>query len=687
MKNKFIHTILFFLFGFIIFVTYKNWFLLPDIIGGDWPYYFEQTFLDLAFPPLSWASWRGNGFGGIDIAYSLHIFEHFIILGTTILHIPWNVISKIAWFGTFLLLMSFSASYLHRIIFPEIGIWYRFIAVFIYSLNTYILLVASGGQMGYALGYAIAPLVCGLFIKSTFLKNKIYITKEIILNSILFGFLLMIDVRITYMVLFIIGIYYLYIIFFTKIKKIKTTIVILLPISFGFLLNLAWILPLVFLKQNIVNEVSQIYTSSASIRFFSFADFSHALGLVHPNWPENIFGKTYFMKAEFLLFPMLAYSSLLFINMKQKAHSTNMILFFAFLGLTGAFLAKGANEPFGQLYIWMFEYIPGFVMFRDPTKWYVLIVMSYSVLIPFSVYKISLLLKSKQKFLINSKNRIINLQYLFLLLIILYLLFLVRPAFFGQLGGTFKKHEIPKEYITLATFMDKQPEFFRTMWVPRQSRFTYASSEHRAVEALSFYDATSSAQVITEIRKESSSQQLEDLGIKYIIVPYDSFGEIFQKNRKYNSQEYEYVVKELKKIKWLKELPGFGKIAVFQMQTHKDHFYLLNDGSVSYDVKNTTQYQLQVNTEEKNQLIFSENYNPYWVAYVNGNKIVPTKTKQGYMEFSIPEKGVYDMVVIFLQQQYYIFGFVVSLIVLAILIIVLILLKYKNFFKYLKNTL
>ena len=64
------------------------------------------------------------------------------------------------------------------------------------------------------------------------------------------------------------------------------------------------------------------------------------------------------------------------------------IRFFLILSLLGVFLAKGSNEPFGQIYIWLFEHIPGFVMFRDPTKWYMLIAVSYSVLIPYSIYKI-----------------------------------------------------------------------------------------------------------------------------------------------------------------------------------------------------------------------------------------------------------------------------------------------------------
>ena len=37
----------------------------------------------------------------------------------------------------------------------------------------------------------------------------------------------------------------------------------------------------------------------------------HALSLLHPNWPENLFGKVYFLQPEFLILPILAFSAFL----------------------------------------------------------------------------------------------------------------------------------------------------------------------------------------------------------------------------------------------------------------------------------------------------------------------------------------------------------------------------------------
>ena len=216
------------------------------------------------------------------------------------------------------------------------------------------------------------------------------------------------------------------------------------------------------------------------------------------------------MKPEFLVLPILAYASLLFLsnskfqipNSKQIQNSkfqiqksfaaqqlnNKTILFFAFLGLVGAFFAKGVNAPFSELNSWIFEYVPGMNLFRDPTKFYLLISISYSVLIPFSIGRIYAWFSSHTKFSIfnfqfSNKPQFFNFQNCFLLFAFCFLLFLIRPAVFGQLGGTFVRFELPVEYVKLKDFLHREPGFFRTLWIPRQHRFSYYSLTNVPVEA------------------------------------------------------------------------------------------------------------------------------------------------------------------------------------------------------------
>ncbi len=81
-----------------------------------------------------------------------------------------------------------------------------------------------------------------------------------------------------------------------------------------------------------MEDVGSNVTSVAAVQFFSFAKLDNAIALLHPNWPENIFGKVSFFRSEFLLLPIIAFSPLLFLfrtKIKKKEHST--VLFFILL--------------------------------------------------------------------------------------------------------------------------------------------------------------------------------------------------------------------------------------------------------------------------------------------------------------------------------------------------------------------
>ena len=89
--------------------------------------------------------------------------------------------------------------------------------------------------------------------------------------------------------------------------------------TIGILLNLYWVLPLLMLKENTLDTLGTAYTTVGALRFLVSQIFL-TLSLLHPNWPENLFGKTYFLQPEFLLLPVLAFSSLLFIKNLKRTH-------------------------------------------------------------------------------------------------------------------------------------------------------------------------------------------------------------------------------------------------------------------------------------------------------------------------------------------------------------------------------
>ena len=670
----------------IIVAVFGRWFLNQEIIGGDWSYYYHEMLKEFTFFPLSWNPGNGNGLGAIEPLYSLKIFSNFTIVLSTSSGLPWAVVYKIFWFGLFIALSILSSTALLKSILSNIKYWQLVIGGVIFTLNTHILMIVGGGQMGVALAYVIAPLVLARFIiivqSSKF--NPSASLRARVQSSLIVGLVLalqvMFDSRITYITMLTVSMYYVVSIkYYTCRTNILNTLysilyTLVIPIGIAILLHGSWILPMLLFRENPLVDAGQAYTNVGMVQFLSFAHFSDAIALLHPNWPENLFGKVYFMRPEFLFLPILAYSSLLFLK------KSNIIIFFALLGLLGSFLAKGASPPFGEVYLWMFDHVPGFVLFRDPTKWYLMIALSYSVLIPFSAYSIYGWLNSKLKSQ-KSKPQLKTQNYSLIVLFLFfvgYWVILIHPAIFGQLGGTFRKNEVPKEYIELKDFLHNQPEFFRTLWIPRGVRFNYFSNKHLVIVSDLLFGTRDIITVSKKLHSAETKTYLQKLGIKYIIVPFDYFGEIFVKNRKYDEEQYKDTIEQLETLPWLKRLHSFGKIVVFEVPHPKDRFWLTGNGKISYTMINPVDYDLTISTTEPQSLIFSENYNPSWVATSDNITFVSKKTIFGLNSFSLPKKGNYSIKITFAQQKYYEYGQIISMITLISVVLTILVFRKKK---------
>jgi len=104
----------------------------------------------------------------------------------------------------------------------------------------------------------------------------------------------------------------------------------------------------------------------------------------------------YFSSITFLTYIpiILALLGLIFSSVKK----TKKILPWFFLSLAGLFLTKGANPPMGDLYLFLYKYLPGFWIFREPyAKFTLLSLIGISVLFGWSSWLIiNKLTKSKR---------------------------------------------------------------------------------------------------------------------------------------------------------------------------------------------------------------------------------------------------------------------------------------------------
>jgi len=319
-------------------------------------------------------------------------------------------------------------------------------------------------------------------------------------------------------------------------------------------------------------------------------------------------------------------------------------------------------------------------MFRDPTKFYLLIALSYSVLIPFSVWNIYEWLKTKDKFSVfnfqfSIKSKIFNLPNIFLLFTLCSLLFLIRPAFFGQLTGTFKQSVMLEEYQQLKNFIAEDTEFHRTLWLPHRGKFAYFTSSHPAVDADSFLRVSSPSGVLTVLKNPANEKLFQEAGIKYVILPEDSHKELFLKDNKYNEKLYQQFRKELSTISWLKKSQEFGAIVVYEITEPKDRFWITSsDRKVTFQTVNPTTHTVSINSAKKGDfLIFNESYDPNWRAVVEGTdqEIISKPYNKLYNSFSLPQDGKYELVVSYAPQKWVNIGGVISLVTLVVVSILI----------------
>ncbi len=678
---KFIRLSVLLAVGFIVWTIFSQWFSGSVRIGGDWPFYFKETLANFSTIPTLWTYGRGGGLGGVSPVMNLDAYERFLFqIFVQTFSLDFTTVFFYGWFGLFLFLSITSSYIFSRLV--HTGVIERAITVLVFLTNTYVLMLVGGGQMGVALSYVSTPFMLTYFIRlirllrdqKVNLRSVRYCSLKLLLSIALVIFF---DPRIAFVVCIALGVYLLVSLpeIFARGRIVKNFITLSGVFVLALGLNGFWLIPENITKDNPLSGVASS-VSLGSVKFFSFADFSHALSLLHPNWSENIFGKTYFLDSVFLFLPFLAFLALLGIfrsarskNISAGDSFVNKIqVYFIILALIGVFLSKGTNPPFGIIYEYLFTHVPGFVLFRDPTKFYILTILSYSILIPIGIKYISGLLEY-QKYLKWLKI------YLFPIIVVIFLLswtYMVRPALTGNLGGTFSKHTVPSGFQDFQSVLLKDDTFSRTLWVPRQSRFSYYDSNHPPVELSTLSLATTSAEFSIQLQDPVFQKKLIASGIGYLVVPADPLGELFVEERKYSQALRDGYVQVLESVPWLTKIAN-KDLEIYKTQSHNDLFTIQNVNKVQYVRKNDANYEIILPSGENMKLLFSQAYNSGWALRYNSLVIKPEKTEEGLMALDIPSReSTVRGEVVFEPDSFRTIGYIVSMVSVVLIILILV---------------
>ncbi|MEM4680611.1 MAG: hypothetical protein QW038_02340 [Nanopusillaceae archaeon] len=343
-------------------------------------------------------------------------------------------------------------------------------------------------------------------------------------------------------------------------------------------------------------------------------------------------------------------------------------------------------------------------LFRDPSRLIQYIVLIYSVLLSFTIYKIITIEK-------------INLKWIKIVIISIIAISILFSAstytFINNGGGRLISSQIPKEYYEVYTFLKNEEGYFKVLWLPLGSYYNYEWNEIREEVAGNFYLVSTPKPTYghTSVYNEGSkfwkdlyvkllsnyefnelSYFLNLKNIKYIIVFTDLLG--WKKAEAKSLMEVLYFQKDIKFVRqvgpyYLFENLKYGNstrqfsLIYFDGYENSLNIYKLNFevnflAIVNYSKINPTLWKVQVNASKPFMLSFAESYDPLWEARVYKDGKLVEKVK------SLPLYGVIngfwinttgenlEIVIRYTPQDWFEMGLVISGITFAFCIFYLI---------------
>ncbi|MFZ5535453.1 MAG: SGNH/GDSL hydrolase family protein [Patescibacteria group bacterium] len=643
-------------FLILVFLTviYRNWFIKGLLSAPDFSYIFPMQLADFQWFPFAWSNLFNSGLGGttfntLNLDTYLHLGVKFFVYT---IHLPWHITYRILFFWPFIILSVVSSYLLSFSLFrrPIFSV----VASLIYTTNTYVLMLAGGGQIGLMMAYSVAPVVLFAFINT---------------SSVTFGFalaaLLLFDLRYSFLMGALLFLYWLFVLSYEeKMAKLRH---FFLPVLIVLGVHSFWLIPGVFAKGLSLPEG---YGNTEWLHFLSWAEFSKSISMLHPNWPENIFGKTYFFEAKFLSIPIISFASLLFMNgvsvLKQK-----QIIFFVTASLIGAFFAKGTNPPFSHINQYFFERVPFFDGFRDPTKFYLLTVISFSLLIPFSLSNIADFMKSRFRHISHGVLR----TGIFLIFFAGWFI-LIAPIFRDVRTGTFADINIPDEYRRFADMIYADRSFGRIVVFPWRNRFIFQSELHPATNARDILH-TSDLNKMIELAEDSDfSTLLARFAIRYVVIPDDFTNEIFLTNRVQDPNLKISFIKTLDSLKYLKRLNEYKNLIVYEFIPESGLIYTAHqDNTYEYYNNyndNAIYYKVDITNGKRPLLIhFSQRYDPNWKMWDGVSIITSSPSAEGLNTFLLNADVTSQVVIYNAAQRILEIGYAVSAVVILLVILLL----------------
>lgn len=533
-----------------VLLLYRSWFSIVPLASGDWIYKFPEN-LQFHAP----VSWNTENLGTFYIpflwTYPLQVVETLL---AQLFRFNFALVEKIVWFLPTLFLSILSTTVFIRTFGGKL-IALVFGAIF-FLANTYTILLFAGGQMLFALGFALFPLVFAL-AELAIRFNKLSLKILAGLGVALLGFA---DPRIAFLFVLTVSLYTIFRFLSDDLNQMRHVFAKYLTLLFmlytiPFALHFYWVLP-TFLTNARFN-IGSLIPDSKSLNF-SFMTLNNVFTVFQPHWPENIFGKTHYTQTMFFIFPLLFYATPFLLRRP-------VAWFFVILSLCSAFLTKGTNAPLGEVYSYLLRVLPGFELFRDPSKFYVPLVLSYTLLFGLVIEQIYWRLRDVPLAVSTDIKRII--PWTFLLSVALLLYGLALPAYLREMDGTLESKKIDQSYQTYyAETTQKVKGYYRSLWIPEKSKFAYQSDSYPIVNGVVLAQKEPFNELIknpfhtfTYLDDQATIEFLRMLNIRFLNIRNPS--ELRFNNQK---DKYEAGIAHMQLMNDLSKRDGLKKVNLFK---------------------------------------------------------------------------------------------------------------------------
>ncbi len=285
------------------------------------------------------------------------------------------------------------------------------------------------------------------------------------------------------------------------------------------LMNLFWVLPLLTAGTSEVSEIIDRPLFGEQYR-----SLRHAITGMQPawSWEKPTPFELQPINPIFWILPIFVFIGLYFV-LRQSRKVQAVTLFMYIIALVGIFLSKQSHAPFADVYGWLHAHFPGFRMYRESSKFFILIALSYAYLTSFTLYAIFRTVQGEK---IASV-----IKYGLASLLVGISLVQALPLMTGKIGTMYIRRDIPHDYVVYRNFIESQNDYFRVQGIPQFPRWASYTTLHPKVDVISvinhgWKNYISSTQrsndryYIEELFSASYIDYLLDASsIKYVFVP------------------------------------------------------------------------------------------------------------------------------------------------------------------------